>query len=74
VRRKIRPVMHQSYLLKQDPSSETSSAYDPEIIIATNEKSTALTNSAPVENSPQRIGLDDIVIPFSSETLKELHH
>jgi len=58
-------------------SSEASSPHDPEKLSISNEKSVAITSVPhfpPNATSPRIISLDDIVHPFSEETLRELHH
>ncbi|KAF8855946.1 hypothetical protein BDZ45DRAFT_804569 [Acephala macrosclerotiorum] len=57
-------------------SSETSSAKGPEKIQPSTETSTIITTlrKASPTTPKETISLDDIVHPFSEETLKELHH
>ncbi|CZR59473.1 probable urea transporter [Phialocephala subalpina] len=59
-----------------EPSSSSTSSHDPEKIEISNDKSTVITalRKASPTSPKEIISLDDIVHPFSNETLKELHH
>lgn len=55
-------------------SSVSASSQDLEKVEPTNEKTNLPAHALPASDSPRIINLEDIVHPFSNETLKELHH